>query len=92
MMSWRIDVHELGVALESSAVQAYLSSEEEKARVIDEHVSLLLPRYNVALHKDTLHKNSVFLYTKRSVRGLCKFSTRGIRNSVAVSHRRRGSY
>ena len=88
----RVDVRELGVALESNAVQTYLSSEEEKARVIDEHVSLLLPRCNVVLYKDTLHENNVSLYTKRSVRGLCKFSTRGIRNNVAVSRRQRGSY
>ena len=36
----RIDVRELGVALESSAVQAYLSSEEEKAGIARIHISL----------------------------------------------------
>lgn len=39
-MSWRIDVHELGVALESSAVQAYLSSEEEESWIARIHTSL----------------------------------------------------
>lgn len=36
----RVDVHDLGKALEAHAVQAYLSSEEEKAWVVRIHTSL----------------------------------------------------
>jgi hypothetical protein len=37
---WRINVHKLGVALESSAVQAHLFSEEEEPRISKIRISL----------------------------------------------------